>query len=151
MIKDDIHEVINDLRARRDALCLAHEDLKANNDKWNGIIILLSLLTGMIESVKIKLQINNDFMALVPILMSSVVACISALIKFKKYPEQMEVLIQSSSLLTQTLTKARNHDELDEDIRAEYYLSLEKLETSLYPDLRKKYLKQSPFLKSIVI
>ena len=143
MIKDDIHEVINDLRARRDALCLAHEDLKANNDKWNGIIILLSLLTGMIESVKIKLQINNDFMALVPILMSSVVACISALIKFKKYPEQMEVLIQSSSLLTQTLTKARNHDELDEDIRAEYYLSLEKLETSLYPDLRKKYLKQS--------
>jgi len=101
------------------------------------------LLTGMIESVKIKLKVDNDFMALVPILMSSVVACISALIKFKKYPEQMEVLIQSSSLLTQTLTKARNHDELDEDIRAEYYLSLEKLETSLYPDLRKKYLKQS--------
>jgi len=53
------------------------------------------------------------------------------------------VLIQSSSLLTQTLTKARNHDYLDEDIRAEYFLSLEKLETSLYPDLRKKYLKQS--------
>jgi len=143
MIKDDIHEVINDLRARRDALCLAHEDLKANNDKWNGVIILLSLLTGMIESVKIKLKVENDFMALIPILMSSIVACISALIKFKKYPEQMEVLIQSSSLLTQTLTKARNHDYLDEDIRAEYFLSLEKLETSLYPDLRKKYLKQS--------
>ena len=143
MIKDDINEVINDLRARRDALSLAHEDLKSNNDKWNGIIIVLSLITGMIESIKIKLNIDNDFMALVPILMSSVVASISALIKFKKYPEQMETIVQSSSLLTNTLTKCRNETELTDTIRKEYHTALQALETSLYPDLRKKFLKQS--------
>lgn len=143
MIKDDINEVINDLRARRDALSLAHEDLKNNNDKWNGIIIVLSLITGMIESIKIKLNINNDFMALVPILMSSVVASISALIKFKKFNEQMEVLIQSSSLLTNTLTKCRNQTELTDDIRKEYHTALQALETSLYPDLRRRFLKQA--------
>ena len=143
MIKDDINEVINDLRARRDALSLAHEDLKSNNDKWNGIIIVLSLITGMIESIKIKLNIDNDFMALVPILMSSVVASISALIKFKKYPEQMETIVQSSSLLTNTLTKCRNETELTDAIRKEYHAALQALETSLYPDLRKKFLKQS--------
>ena len=143
MIKDDINEVINDLRARRDALSLAHEDLKSNNDKWNGVIIVLSLITGMIESIKIKLNIDNDFMALVPILMSSVVASISALIKFKKYPEQMETIVQSSSLLTNTLTKCRNVPELTEPIRKEYHAALQALETSLYPDLRKKFLKQS--------
>ena len=143
MIKDDINEVINDLRARRDALSLAHEDLKSNSDKWNGVIIVLSLITGMIESIKIKLNINNDFMALVPILMSSVVASISALIKFKKYPEQMETIVQSSSLLTNTLTKCRNETELTEPIRKEYHAALQALETSLYPDLRKKFLKQS--------
>ena len=143
MIKNDINEVINDLRARRDALSLAHEDLKSNNDKWNGVIIVLSLITGMIESIKIKLNINNDFMALIPILMSSVVASISALIKFKKYPEQMETIVQSSSLLTNTLTKCRNETELTDAIRKEYHNSLQALETSLYPDLRKKFLKQS--------
>ena len=143
MIKDDINEVINDLRARRDALSLAHEDLKSNSDKWNGVIIVLSLITGMIESIKIKLNIDNDFMALVPILMSSVVASISALIKFKKYPEQMETIVQSSSLLTNTLTKCRNETELTEPIRKEYHAALQALETSLYPDLRKKFLKQS--------
>ena len=33
----------------------------------------------------------------------------------------MEVLIQSSSLLTQTLTKARNHDELDDYFKSSPY------------------------------
>jgi len=143
MEKTTIKEVCDDLKSKRDALMTYHEFLKAENDKWNGIIIVLSLIMGCLESVKIKLKIENDFMALLPVLMSSIVASISALIKFKKYPETMEIVVQSSSLLTNTLTKCRNHDELDEQTKAEYIAALEKIETSMYPDLRKKFMKIS--------
>ncbi|ADX06250.1 hypothetical protein 162300146 [Organic Lake phycodnavirus 2] len=86
---------------------------------------------------------DNNLVALVPIGLSSIIASISALIKFKKFPEQMETLIQSTSLLTNTLNKCRNHDILDHEIMIEYNDALEKLETSVYPDIRKKYLKMS--------
>jgi hypothetical protein len=143
MEKDTIREVINDLKAKRDALSLAHEQLKKDNDNWNKCIIGLSLMTGMFESIKIQMGLDNNLVALVPIGLSSIIASISALIKFKKFPEQMETLIQSTSLLTNTLNKCRNHDILDHEIMIEYNDALEKLETSVYPDIRKKYLKRS--------
>lgn len=143
MEKDTIQEVVNDLKAKRDALSLAHEQLKKDNDDWNKCIIVLSLMTGMFESMKIKMGWDSSLVALVPIALSSVIASISALIKFKKFPEQMETLIQSTSLLTNTLNKCRNHDVLDHEILVEYHDALEKLETSVYPDIRKKYLKMS--------
>ena len=143
MEKNNLKEVINDLKAKRDALSLAHEQLKKDNDDWNKCIIVLSLVTGMIESAKIKMGWDNDAVALIPVVMSSIIASVSALIKFKKFPEQMEILIQSTSLLTNTLNKCRNHDDLDKDILIEYHNALEKLETSVYPDIRKKYLKIS--------
>jgi hypothetical protein len=55
----------------------------------------------------------------------------------------MEVLIQSKSLLKTTLNKYRNHDEVDKYLVIEYNSAFEKLETSVYPDVRKKYLQQS--------
>jgi len=143
MEKDNIREVINDLKAKRDALSLAHEQLKKDNDDWNKCVIVLSLMTGMFESMKIQMGWDNNLVALVPIGLSSIIASISALIKFKKFPEQMETLIQSTSLLTNTLNKCRNHDILDHEIMIEYNDALEKLETSVYPDIRKKYLKMS--------
>lgn len=143
MEKTTIQEVVNDLKAKRDALSLAHEQLKKDNDDWNKCIIVLSLMTGMIESAKIRMGWDSAGVALIPVLMSSIIASVSALIKFKKFPEQMEILIQSTSLLTNTLNKCRNHSELDEDILKEYHDALEKLETSVYPDIRKKYLKMS--------
>jgi len=143
MEKDTIQELVNDLKAKRDALSLAHEQLKKDNDDWNKCIIVLSLMTGMFESMKIKMGWDNNAVALVPIALSSIIASISALIKFKKFPEQMESLIQSTSLLTNTLNKCRNHEILDHEILVEYNDALEKLETSVYPDIRKKYLKMS--------
>jgi hypothetical protein len=143
MEKSTIREIVSDLKAKRDALSLAHEQLKKDNDDWNKCIIVLSLMTGMIESAKIRMGWESDGMALLPIIMSSIIASISALIKFKKFPEQMEVLIQSTSLLTNTLNKCRNHTEIDDDILVEYHTALEKLETAIYPDIRRKYLQMS--------
>lgn len=143
MEKHTLPLIIQDLKSKRDALSLAHEQLKQDNDDWNKCIIVLSLLTGMFESMKIKMGWDGSIVALVPIALSSVIASISALIKFKKFPEQMEVILQSQSLLTHTLNNARNETELTDQLIKDYNDALEKLETSVYPDTRKKYLKIS--------
>jgi len=66
MEKTTIQEVVNDIKAKRDALSLAHEQLKKDNDDWNKCIIVLSLMNGMFESIKIKMNWNNNIVALVP-------------------------------------------------------------------------------------
>ena len=55
----------------------------------------------------------------------------------------MEILLQSQSLLTHTLTNARNGESIIPNLLKEYHESLEKLEVSLYPDIHKKFLVQS--------
>jgi hypothetical protein len=55
----------------------------------------------------------------------------------------MEVILQSQSLLTHTLNTARNESVLTPQLIKDYNDALEKLETSVYPDIRKKYLKIS--------
>ena len=143
MEKTNIQMVRQDLKSKRDALLLAHEQLKKDSDDWNKLVIILSLLTGLFESCKIKMGWDSDGVALVPIVLSSVIASVSALIKFKKFPEQQEVILQAQSLLTHTLSNARNQDDLSQSLLKEYHESLEKLETSIYPDIRKKFLRQS--------
>ena len=143
MDKTSLSMIINDLRSRRDALSLAHENLKVKSDNWNKCVIVVSLMTGMIESIKLRMGWNSNVVDLIPIALSSIIACISALIKFKNFPSQMEILLQSQSLLTHTLTNARNEDEITPSLLKEYHESLEKSEVSLYPDICKKFLVQS--------
>jgi len=54
MEKQTLPMIIQDLKSKRDALSLAHEQLKKDNDDRNKCIIVLSLTTGMFESMKIK-------------------------------------------------------------------------------------------------
>ena len=82
-------------------------------------------------------------MSLIPIFLSSLIGMVSALSKFEQFPEKMEQLVMAISLLTNTLTKARNHTELDDDLLTEYHSSLQANESSLYPDIRKTYLRQA--------
>ena len=99
MEKHSLSMIINDLRSRRDALSLAHEQLKKDSDSWNKAIIVLSLGTGMFESAKIQMGWKSNLVALVPIGLSSIIACISALIKFRNFPAQMEILVFQQGLI----------------------------------------------------
>lgn len=143
MEKTSLKMIINDLRAKRDALSIAHSDLKKSSDNWNMVIICLSLLTGGFESMKIQMGWDSDAVKICPVIMSSIIAGCSSIIKFKGFNEKLETLIQSISLLTNVLNKCRNHKNMDDDILMEYNNALEKLETSLYPDQRGRFLKQS--------
>jgi hypothetical protein len=55
----------------------------------------------------------------------------------------MEIILQSQALLTNTLTTARNETEITPQLLKLYNDSLEKLEVSIYPDIRRKFLKDS--------
>jgi len=143
MEKRELNQIIQDLKAKRDALSLAHEELKRENDSWNKCVIIVSLTTGMFESMKLQMGWNNNIVLLVPIALSSIIAMISALIKFKNFPNQMEIILQSQSLITHTLNVARNEETITPSLLTQYHESLEKLETSIYPDMRKKYMKAS--------
>lgn len=143
MIKDHIEEVRNDLKSKRDALLIGHQNLKKDSDDWNKAIIIISLVGGLMESIKMRLELTGAGFALLPIIFSAITAAMSALIRFRNFNQRMETYLQSSSLLTNTLLKARNHNEIDEDLRVEYNQALEKVETALYPSERKVFLRQS--------
>ena len=75
-------------------------------------MIVLSLGTGMFESAKIQMGWNNNLVSLVPIALSSVIACISALIKLRNFSSRMEIIFQSQSLLIHTPSNARNKNSI---------------------------------------
>jgi len=143
MIKDNITEVRNDLKSKRDALLIGHQNLKKDSDDWNKAIIIISLIGGLMESIKMRLELTGAGFALLPIIFSAITAAMSALIRFRNFNQRMETYLQSASLLTNTLLKARNHNEIDEDLRVEYNQALEKIETALYPTERKVFLRQA--------
>ena len=143
MEKTTLSEIKSDIKYKRDTLHLAHEDLKRQGDFWNKIIIFVSLGSSLFESTKMTMKWENPGLSLFPIFLSSIVAGISSFVKFKRYNEQQEVLIQSCTVLTSTLAKARNSNDVNEDLLREYHEALELLETSLYPDVRKRFLKAS--------
>jgi len=143
MEKTSLSEIKSDIKYKRDSLHLAHEELKRQGDFWNKIIIFVSLGSSLFESTKMKMGWDAPSLELFPIILSSLVTAISSLIKFKRYNEQQEVLIQSCTVLTSTLAKARNSTEVDDDLLREYHDALELLETSLYPDVRKRFLRAS--------
>ena len=143
MIKDHIEEVRNDLKSKRDALLIGHQNLKKDSDDWNKGIIIISLFGGLMESIKMRLELDGAGFALLPIIFSAITAAMSALIRFRNFNQRMETYLQSASLLTNTLLKARNHDSLDDDLKIEYNQALEKIETALYPNERKVFLRQA--------
>ncbi len=143
MIKETIEDIRNDIKSKRDALLIGHQKLKEDSDDWNKAIIVISVIAGLMESIKMRLQLTGAGWQLLPIILSSITAMMASLIKFRNFNQRMETYLQSASLLTNTLLKARNHDSVDEDMRMEYNGSLEKIETALYPSERTAFLKQS--------
>jgi len=143
MIKDTIEDIRADLKSKRDALLIGHQNLKKDCDDWNKAIIVISLVSGLAESIKMRLELKGAGWTLLPIILSSITATMASFMKFRNFNQRMETYLQSASLLTNTLLKARNHKEVDEDLLTEYNGSLEKIETALYPNERKVFLKQA--------
>ena len=164
----DLKNKFYECRSKRDAVSLYHECLKTQNDKYNKIIICLSLFTGFIETLKFQLELTDkvkhgttisNISAICPIFLSTAVAIVSSLMKFKKIPEQMEMLSMSLLKFNCVLVKIRKLQEelhfLDlqeaktiykDSILTEYRDALLELESDTYPDLRLNYYIRSQII-----
>jgi hypothetical protein len=159
---DDLSSKLAEIKSQRDALYFAHNDLKIINDRYNIIIIVLSLFTAFFDTVKAQLNLTerDDFIApiaiIAPIFFSTVVAMISSLLKFKKIPEKMEELIKAGEKCNFTILNMRqlmenlNFQDKEKsltvyngEVMGFYRDALEAIEKSMYPGLRQKYFKMA--------
>ena len=159
---DDLASKLSEMKSQRDALYFAHNDLKIVNDRYNIIIIVLSLFTAFFDTVKAQLNLTErkDFIApisiIAPIFFSTVVAMISSLLKFKKIPEKMEELIKAGEKCNFTILNMRqlmenlNFQDKEKslsvyngEVMGFYRDALEAIEKSMYPGLRQKYFKMA--------
>ena len=159
---DDLASKLSEMKSQRDALYFAHNDLKIVNDRYNIIIIVLSLFTAFFDTVKAQLNLTDrkDFIApiaiIAPIFFSTVVAMISSLLKFKKIPEKMEELIKAGEKCNFTILNMRqlmenlNFQDKEKslsvyngEVMGFYRDALEAIEKSMYPGLRQKYFKMA--------
>ena len=67
MEKRTLPRIRADLKAKRDTLSLAHESLKIDCDKYNKLIIFISLGSSLFESAKMTLNLNHPLISLVPV------------------------------------------------------------------------------------
>ena len=102
MIKETIEDIRNDIKSKRDALLIGHQKLKEDSDDWNKAIIVISVIAGLMESIKMRLQLTGAGWQLLPIILSSITAMMASLIKFRNFNQRMETYLQSASLLTTT-------------------------------------------------
>ena len=161
----DLGEKLYEIRCKRDAVSLHHESLKRSNDTFNKSIIILSLVVAFVETLKSTLDLTNrheygynvsSCAKIAPIAISTLTAIISSLMKFKKFPERMELLTKSTEKFNHTITKMRRLQEelnfVDVKVAEKTYIdevmefyrdSLQEAEATIYPDVRQKYFKKS--------
>jgi hypothetical protein len=143
MEKTSLKHLKDDLKCRRDALSLSHEDMKKESDAWGMRIMVLSLASGSLETAKLQMGWDSDIVMLIPIIISSIIGALSAYVRFRDFATKMEILVKAQGELTNTLTKLRDADHLSPSLKALYNKSLEHLDTSLYPDVKASYIKKS--------
>jgi len=157
-IYDDLNLKLFELRSKRDAVLLSHRDLKIQNDHYNKLIIYLSLFTAFFETVKAQLELTerDDFIApmavIAPIFLSTLVSIISAVLKFKKFPEKMEEMTKATEKCAFTILRVRQlienvnfkepeiiKETYNSEVLGYYREALDSIEKSMYPRQRMQY------------
>ena len=162
ILADELKKILLETRLNRDAIMLAHNDVNILQDKYNKFIIVLSLFSAFFESIKGQLDLaeRKDFLSplsiLMPILLTTVLGIVSSMMKFKKFPERMELLTRSTEKCNVTILKIRKLQEslnfqppevsytfYIEDVMMFYRDSLDCYEKALYPNEHSKYLEMA--------
>ena len=161
----DLHSKLYEIRIKRDAVDLHHESLRKQTDNFNKCIIILSLFTAFVETLKTTLNLTDatehgyivsSLAKIAPIGISTVTAVISSLMKFRKFPERMEDLTKASEKFSHCVKRIRRlQEELNffpeddckrvyiEEIMEFYREALQQVESKIYPDIRMKYYRRA--------
>tara|TARA_B100000424_G_scaffold70945_2_gene52600 strand:- start:10256 stop:11137 length:882 start_codon:yes stop_codon:yes gene_type:complete len=162
VLHDELKKILLETRLNRDAIMLAHNDVNILQDKYNKFIIVLSLFSAFFESIKGQLDLaeRKDFLSplsiLMPILLTTILGIISSMMKFKKFPERMELLTKSTEKCNVTILKIRKLQEnlnfqtaeasyrfYIDDVMMFYRDALDCYEKALYPNEHSKYLEMA--------
>ena len=158
----DLKKKIAEIRVKRDAIMLAHNTVNLDQDKYNKCIICLSLFSAFFESTKAQLDLakRSDWIGptsiLMPILLSTILGIISSLMKFKKFPERMELLSKATEKSNATVLSMRrlsealnfqpyklSYEQYSGPVIESYRDALDYYERSLYPHEHDKYMKDA--------
>lgn len=90
LFDEQLQRKIDKLNIRQNILRFKYSNYKNWYDNLNIIIIFISAVLTMTESIKSSYNISNEFLKIVPIIISSLIGLIATFIKFKKYQEKME-------------------------------------------------------------
>lgn len=162
VLHKDIKKKIAEIRIKRDAIMLAHNRVNIQQDKYNKVIICLSLFSAFFESTKAQLNLatRDDWVApvsiLMPILLSTILSIISSLMKFKKFNERIDLLSKATEKSNATVLSLRR---LQESLNFQSYIqsykdysgpvtenyrdALDCYERALYPQEHDKYMKEA--------
>ena len=62
-IYQSLNDKLLELRAKRDAISLHHEELKAKNDMYNKVIIVMSLSCAFVETTKMQMGLKESLIS----------------------------------------------------------------------------------------
>ena len=169
VLYDDLKKKIAEIRVKRDSLMLAHSVVNLYQDRYNKFIIVLSLMSAFFESTKAQLNLaeRTDWVSpvsiLAPILISTILGIVSSLMKFKKFPERMEMLTKATEKSNATILQMRrlienlnfqsyevSYDEYSNAVTVSYRDALDNHERALYPYEHAIYLNRALILASKV-
>jgi len=169
VLYDDLKKKIAEVRVKRDAIMLAHSVINVQQDQYNKCIIILSLSSAFFESTKAQLDLasRKDWISpvsiLAPIFLSTVLGIISSLMKFKKFPERMEMLTKATEKGNSTVLQMRrlienlnfqpyevSYEEYSNAVTVSYRDALDYYERALYPHEHASYMKQALILATKV-
>ncbi len=158
----DLKEKIEEIKIKRDSVMIAHSEINSQQDIYNKFIIILSLLAAFFESTKAQLNLadRDDWIApcatLAPIFLSTILGIVSSLMKFKKFPERMEMLTKATEKSNATILHMRrlseslnfqsykhSYDEYNNIVTPSYRDALDHNERALYPHEHDVYLDKA--------
>jgi len=134
-------ELEQSIRVRRDALQNLHQKLKDDSDAYQKWIMGISTLSGGIEVGKLSLGAESPLMDLTSIFFASITTLLASLMRFQDYNNRLEQLVKASAELTGVLKAIRDSPNVSVDMIEMYNKSLAIVESTLYPEQRKKYFK----------
>ena len=169
VLYDDLKKKIAEVRVKRDAIMLAHSVINVQQDQYNKCIIILSLSSAFFESTKAQLDLasRKDWISpvsiLAPIFLSTLLGIISSLMKFKKFPERMELLTKATEKGNSTVLQMRrlienlnfqpyevSYEEYSNAVTVSYRDALDYYERALYPHEHATYMNKAVVLATKV-
>jgi hypothetical protein len=100
------------LSIKIEILRFKYAEYKKWSDRFNLLIIILSSSITLLQSVNTEMNINTIFFSLSPIFISTLIAVLASVIRFKKWGDKMETISKciSFSILTLSDIKSLKND-----------------------------------------